>query len=281
MYDLGEDGIPFTEDDGGESQLTSDPKRDWDPEIWGDKVVYRRVDGGSDFDLFLYDLSSGIEYQMTDDLMHCTHDIYENIIVTRNDYKEIRVFDLGADGIPSEDDQEYTIAYQVGDTWPRIHGNKIVYRNNLALNIYYLSGDLEGQTLSMSMDYVPNVSDVYENYIVWNDNRNGNQDVFLYDLGPDGEPGTPDDGGEKQLTRSKNSDSRGRIHGDNIVWYNYRAIGRGWKRIENIFLYNLISGDTHQITKSGDASGCNIYGDHIIYDDGRLGKWNIYLYVLD
>lgn len=281
MYDLGEDGIPFTDDDGGESQLTSDPGNDWDPEIWGDKVVFRRKEANpSDFDLYLYDLSTETEYQMTNDLKHSTHDIYENLIVAKNDIKEIWVFDLGDDGIPSEDDQEYTIATQVYSGWPRIHGNKIVYRNNLTINVYYLSGDLEGQTLTMSVDYEPSISDIYENYIVWSDQRNGNQDVFLYDLGPDGELGTSDDGGEKQITRSKSQDVGARIYGGNIVWRSYRMVG-GWEFRENIVLHNLVSGDTHQLTNSGDARVCRLHGDHIVYQDEREGRWNIYLYKLN
>lgn len=282
MYDLGEDGIPFTEDDGGESQLTSHPGNDWDPEIWGDKVVFRRKEASPpDFDLFLYDLSTGTEYQITDDLAHVTHDIYENLIVTRNDYKEIWVFDLGDDGIPSDDDQEYAIASQVDNTWPRIHGNKIVYQNNSAINVYYLSGNLEGQTLSMSMDHVPSISDIFENYIVWSDQRNGNSDVFLYDLGPDGELGTSDDGGEEQITRSRGHDDTAKIHGSNIVWRGYRLVKGGWERNENIFLHNLISGDTDQLTNSGDARVCRMHGDHIIYQDDREGKTNVYLYKLN
>jgi beta propeller repeat protein len=281
VYDLGDDGIPFTADDGGQTQLTDNSVDDDSPRIYGNKIAFRRDDGTSaGRDLWLYDLDTQTEYQLTTGLTHITHDIYENLIVRRIEGNELWIYDLGADGVPSEDDLDYKISDCGGSNWPVIYGNKVIFRWHADLNIYYLSGNLAGQIVEMEWEHRPgDWYDLHENRIVWYDERNGNQDIFTYDLGPDGEYGTSDDEAEQQISSSPYDDTRPVVYGNRIVWWNLVYRGRGYK--ENVYLHDLTTQKTYAITNSGDARNPWIYDDHIVYNDERDGDWNIYLYILD
>ncbi len=286
VYDLGNDGIPFTADDGGQTQITDNyPEVDDFPRIYGNKIVFRRAIGSGDYDLWLYDLDTQTEYQLTDGLDLRTYDIYENIIVywiwKPGPIRELWIYDLGGDGVPSEDDLEYKITECDGGHWPRIYGNKVVFEWNDDLNIYYVSGDRAGQTVAMGLEYRPIDMEIHENRIVWSDDRNGNYDVFTYDLGPDGEFGTDDDGGEQQLSSSSYSDILSVVYGNRIVWRNFVSRGKQYNYQEDIYLYDLTTQETHKITSSSDARYPCIYNDHIVYQDERDGNWNIYLYILN
>jgi len=287
VYDLGDDGIPFTADDGGQTQITDNAVTDDFPRIYGNKIVFRRQINAEPFDLWLYDLDTHTEYQLTDGLDHLsTYDIYEDII----DYwirepgpiRELWIYDLGADGVPSGDDLEYKITECDGGHWPRIYGNKVVFEWNDDLNIYYLSGDRAGQIDAMGLEYRPVDMEIHENRIVWSDERNGNWDVFTYDLGPDGELGTSDDGGEQQISSSKYTDRLSVVYGNRIVWGNGVARGK-WdpQYQEDVYLHDLTTGETSAITSSSDAKYPCIYNDHIVYEDEREGNWNIYLHILN
>ena len=61
VYDLGDDGIPFTADDGGQTQITDNSVTDDFPRIYGNKIAFRRAIGSSDYDLWLYDLDTDAE----------------------------------------------------------------------------------------------------------------------------------------------------------------------------------------------------------------------------
>jgi len=63
---------------------------------------------------------------------------------------------------------------------------------------------------------------IHKNKIVWEDERNGNYDIYMRDLGPDGVPGTGDDGGEFRITDETTSQSVPQIHEGKIVWEDER-----------------------------------------------------------
>jgi beta propeller repeat protein len=285
LYDLGADGIPFTSDDGGETQLTDTITVSEDtPRIYGNKIVFRRDHGTTQEvrDMCLYDLNTDTVYQLTENVDFRTHDIYENLIVywiwKPGPIRELWLYDLGTDGVPSEDDSNYKLSDCDGSHWPKIDGNKVIFEWNDDLNIYYLSGSNAGQTAAMGLNYRPVDLEIHGNRIVWSDNRNVNYDVFTYDLGFDGIFGTSDDGGEQQLSTTRDGEGRPVVYGDKIVWHKFINKGPGkW----NVYLKDLITGKTHTITTSNDAHWPCIYNDHIVYYDDREGIFDIYLYILD
>jgi len=107
---------------------------------------------------------------------------------------------------------------------------------------------------------------IYGNRIVWNDNRNGNTDIYMYNLSAST---------ETQITTNKSWVSSPAIYGDRIVWED----GRNGNA--DIYMYNTSTSTETQITTNESwASSPAIYNDRIIWDDNRNGNSDIYMYNL-
>lgn len=112
---------------------------------------------------------------------------------------------------------------------------------------------------------------IYGDRIVWTDSRNGNSDIYMYDLSTHN---------ETQITTRKSYDFSPDIYGDRIVWNDYRN-GNG-----DIYMYNLSTKKETPITTNGSASNPKIYEDRIIWKDYRngdvqnLSNSDIYMYDL-
>jgi len=104
------------------------------------------------------------------------------------------------------------------------------------------------------------------NKIVWEDNRNGNSDIYMYDLSTNQ---------EKQITTDPNEQSFPSISGDKIVWQDYRNGN------SDIYMYDLSTNQEIQITTDpNEQSFPSISGDKIVWQDYRNGNSDIYLYDL-
>jgi beta propeller repeat protein len=219
--------------------------------------------------------------------------VYENIIAYQEAItKDLIVHDLGIDGIPSSDDTITRVDYPATSFHVNIWGDKVVFTTapegqDSDLCIYYLEGDLAGQVVPIDMANNQLLPDIYENKIVYECDRNGKTDVFMYDLGPDGKYNTADDGEESQISSSKKHDRRPRIDSDIIVWFEYQDQARGahfdpFKDYdnENVYMHNLSSGETYKLTGTNDASYPRVFGKNIVYRDERDG-WDVYLYRLN
>jgi beta propeller repeat protein len=154
---------------------------------------------------------------------------------------------------------------------------------------------------------------IYENIIVWHDYRNGNWNIFGYNLLTEE---------EFRITTDTNIQLHPAIYEDVVVWHDKRgpwyewyiygynlstgqesplsafAVGRFmesvihpaiyadivvWEDDGNhnwdIYGYNLSTGKKFQITANrGDQLYPAIYGDIIVWQDERDGNWNIYRY---
>jgi len=105
---------------------------------------------------------------------------------------------------------------------------------------------------------------IWGNTIVWESPRNGNRDIYLYDLGTNT---------ERQLTTDPAFQVQPAIFGDKVVWSSGGIDGAG------IYLYDLGTNTERQIV-SGNAGQPDIYGERIVWTDKRNGNWDIYLYDL-
>ena len=97
---------------------------------------------------------------------------------------------------------------------------------------------------------------IYGSNVVWADSRNGNSDIYLYNLVT---------GSETQITTDPNDQINPKIYQDRIVWEDYRNSPNS-----RIYLYPLASGSEVQV--SGGASRQRnpaIYGIHIVWQDDR------------
>ncbi len=116
---------------------------------------------------------------------------------------------------------------------------------------------------------------VYKNIVVWEDNRNGNWDIYGYNF-------TTKE--EFQITMNRGDQLSPAIYEDIVVWEDNRngnwdifGCRLQWGGDEG----ELLSRQEFQITtnRSNQLSPA-IYGDYIVWQDSRKGKWNIYGYDL-
>ena len=105
---------------------------------------------------------------------------------------------------------------------------------------------------------------IYSDKIVWTDYRNGDKDIYMYDLSTNQ---------ETQITTGGTAQSPA-VYTDKIVWDDYRDMKN------DIYMYNLSTSQQTQITTSGDAQFPSIYGDKIVWTDYRNGNSDIYMYDL-
>lgn len=192
------------------------------PSIFNDKVVY--VGGGDNFEqeidqIYMYDFSTNIRTQITN----------------------------------YEDDNSVGAPY--------IYGNKIYYTKPFELGIF--SYDI--LTGVKSRIYLPPIDTqidnfkVYGNKLVWQENRNGNLDIFMYDLSTNR---------ERQITSDPSFQLNPEIYGNKIIWEDNRN-----QNIYNIYLYDLSTNTERRIAEGNNPS---IYNEKIVYARSN----NIYLYDL-
>ncbi|WP_269849699.1 TolB family protein [Methanosarcina horonobensis] len=115
--------------------------------------------------------------------------------------------------------------------------------------------------------------DIYGECIVWQDDRNGyydpyvyepNWDIYMYDLSSST---------ETQITTSESNQSRPAIYGDRIVWTDDRNGNY------DIYMYNISTSTETQITTNGsNQSDPEIYGDQIVWTDDRNRNYDVYMY---
>jgi beta propeller repeat protein len=118
---------------------------------------------------------------------------------------------------------------------------------------------------------------IYNNYIVWQDDRNGNWDIYLFDLS---------NGKEQRITSEPNDQTNPRIFGELIVWKDMR---NNWGNPLNfpvdfnsdIYLFDIRTGEEKQVTNNERFQfSPDIYNDKIIWLDYRSGRSEVYMYDL-
>jgi len=117
---------------------------------------------------------------------------------------------------------------------------------------------------------------IYGDTIVYQDNRNGNWDIYMYDLmGPSWAP-------ETRITTSTADQVNPRISGDRIVYQDNRH--GNW----DIYMYDLATQTETQITNNGVAQEYPaVDGNRIVWQDSRNTNfdsgsvtWDVYMYDL-
>ena len=113
-----------------------------------------------------------------------------------------------------------------------------------------------------------NEADIYGTRLVWQDNRNGNWDIYMYDVNGSG--------GNVQITTNTSNQYGPQIYGDRIVYYDDR--NGNW----DIYMYDLVNHSETQITtNTAIQQNPAIYGKRIVWEDNRNnGNWDIYMHDL-
>jgi len=112
--------------------------------------------------------------------------------------------------------------------------------------------------------------DISGNIVVWQDGRNGNWDIYSYDLST---------GQESIICSHPTAQSNPAVDGDTVVWCDYRP----GDQERDIYGYTLSTGIEFPICTAVDEQDHpDIWGDVIVWSDDRahnpieLGVWDIY-----
>ncbi|MFO8109343.1 MAG: hypothetical protein R6U17_02305 [Thermoplasmata archaeon] len=106
--------------------------------------------------------------------------------------------------------------------------------------------------------------DIWENYVVWEDYRNGAPDIYMLDL-------NNMVAGPKRLTPDK-AQQNPRIHGGRVVWEDYRDHDYG-----DIYMYDIETSTENPIsTEIAIQREPDIYEDKIVWMDYRNFQAGIY-----
>ena len=110
--------------------------------------------------------------------------------------------------------------------------------------------------------------DVYLYWIVYQDDRNGNWDIYMYDL-------QETIATESQVTTNLANQIEPAIHGEVIVYQDDR--NGNW----DIYMYNVFTKtETRITTNTASQQYPEIYGNRIVWEDNRNGHLEIYMYDL-
>jgi len=187
------------------------------------------------------------------------------------------------DGAPQERDVDYTIEYVTGSvTFTSAPASESTITADYSYNLYiidYPTGKItfadppRGRTFvkiaesQITTNILAQESPaIHGDIIVWEDVRNGNLDIYMYNLTSSTETQITTDGADQGFPA---------VYGDIIVWMDTRNLG--W----DIYMYNLTSATETQITTGNQLSGLPaVYGDIIVWMDSRNGNWDIYMYNL-
>ena len=109
---------------------------------------------------------------------------------------------------------------------------------------------------------------IYGYNIVYQDNRNGNWDIYLFKLLGAFEP-------ESRITTDSANQMYPKIFGDIVVYMDDR--NGNW----DIYMYNIATQTETQLTTNAATQEYPaIYNTRVVYQDNRNGGWDIYMYDL-
>ena len=226
-FDLGPDGLKGTDDDGGEIQITNDDAEQINPSIHAGMVVWEDTRGGPR-EIYLFNLSSRAEISLTNSGFNKKQpSIYGNYIAF----------------------EDYSHRY---NTFPDIV--VMDWRNNV--EVFRVEGD-----------YFKHFPQISEHRVIWQDKRDGNWDIYYYDINQNI---------EVKLDSMNSFDQKNPwISGSAVVWEDYSS-----DNVDICFydidsnLFACVVTEGNQTSPKVHSLGMDQY--NLVWLDDRNGNWDIY-----
>ncbi|WP_052730787.1 PKD domain-containing protein [Methanosarcina horonobensis] len=196
-------------------QITKNVSEDSIPAIYEDKIVWHNSRNGVD-DIYMYNLSTSTEYQITSNRVALHPAIYADRIVWtdyRNGNPNICMYNLSASKETQITDSEYPQLY------PSIYGDTIVWAGDRGGRRYSLNSDIYMYNVSTSkITQITNSESasrpkIYKENIIWMDSRNGSWNIYMYNISTQE---------EFQVSRGESGQMWPAIYDDRIVWKDNR-----------------------------------------------------------
>lgn len=247
-----------------ETQITTDPNNQVDPAIDGKRIVWSDDRDVVSKNIYMFDLSDMSETQITDTeapFDEVTPEISGERIMWISWRNEISVYNLNSG------DLTQVGFYNAPKGGYDISGDRVVISEYNAatrdIRLYEIGADSYNWITSDQTVYHINPS-IDGNRIVWQDDRHGNWNIFLYDLSTNT---------ETQITSNSSDQTHPVISGNYIVWVDNRNGN------DDIYYFDLKNKTEHQVTMdSGNQTLPDISGNRIVWQDDRNGEWDIYYY---
>ena len=222
------------------------------PDIYGDKIVFRKFNSEIGWAVAMYDLSTGQETRITEYTSGQPEpQIYGDKIVWtdwRSGYSDIYMYDLST-GQETQITMDSTL-----QRYPSIYGDRIVWmveEPGIGWGVYVYDLSIKKETrIGKGGNPI-----IYGDKVVYADGWR----IYLYDLST---------GQKIQITTGENHAGSPYIYGDKVVWF-------GWG---GVHVYDLSTRQDTQITTNPiNMYYPAIYDNNIIWTDMRSGNEDIYM----
>lgn len=151
------------------------------PAIWEDRIVWQDGRNGNDYDLFLFNRTSGTETQVTYDPAWQTNPaLWGDSIVwedARGFHSAIYRYDI------TTGNESQLTSGEEDQLSPRIYDRQVIYQNGSAIYLINLSTMQEVRISPDDGGFSRQHPAIWNNRMTWNDNRNGDEDVYLFTVG--------------------------------------------------------------------------------------------------
>lgn len=228
--------------------------------------------------------AEGIETRITSSISSFYPVIYGDWIIWNNYYSEsLSLFNVSSA-------KEFIIAPEMSlfNLYSHaIHEDRVIWTgldiNYIGIKLYNISTNA---TISIHEVQAVELA-IYKDVIVWQDYRNGNWDIYMYNLSL---------GEEVQITTNESRQREPDIYGDKIVWVDERDvidIYMSNTTLPEIYIYDIPTGEELRVTEWAYADytftetiwreSPAIYENRIVWSDGRGGMdhFDIFMFTLE
>ena len=204
---LGDRNIAFvTRSSGAVGFITVDPAADFAPAVSGQNIVFVSDRLGSD-DIFLFDLEVAVPTPLT-----VTVSAFENAPSIDGDLVAWEVFEAGDINIVATriGEAPFVVSATSGiERLPEVSGDRIAYIVDDDVEVYNVA--TQERTRVTSDAFVQVSVRIFGDIVAWSDDRNGNNDIFMYDFV---------DEQRYQITSNPGNDNLHDLDGERVVFDN-------------------------------------------------------------